>query len=325
MKDIMPLLVLVVPCYNESILLPDSLPHILRVAVQAGQNVSMQVRLIAVNDGSKDQTGECLELLAERCPGLHALHFTRNFGKEAALLAGINHALAWPETAVIVTLDADLQHPPELLEHMLSAYTQGYMVVEAVKRERGPESWLRRHLAQPFYNIFQRWSGLPLNGQTDYKLFHVSVAAQLTQMQERGRFFRGLVAWLGHPSVQLPFDVPPRPVGNTQWSVFGLVRYAWGNLLTFSTVPLKAVTWLGGVGLSVGLVGGIKSIWDYATGQASTGFTTVILLQITFGSLILLALGLIGQYLGRIYEEVKGRPHYVLRPSVAQTQSQRDV
>lgn len=274
-----------------------------------------QLRAILVNDGSSDASAALLDQLASADARLQVLHFTRNFGKEAALFAGLEHALTLPGAAAVATLDADLQHPPELLQPMLAAHAQGYAVAEAVKQHRGPESLPRRFLARPFYHLFEHASGLPLGGQTDYKLLDIRVVRQLVAMQERGRFYRGLVAWLGHASVHIPFDVPPRPGGRSQWSRLGLVRYAWGNLLTFSTIPLRAVTWLGVLGLAVGAAGGLKSLWDYFSGRASTGFTTVILLQTLFGGLILIALGLIGQYLGRIYEEIKARPHYALRAS----------
>lgn len=314
MTDIAPILVLVLPCYNEAELLPRSIPRIMQSAQTAAAGHGWQLRAILVNDGSSDASAALLDQLASADTRLQVLHFTRNFGKEAALFAGLEHAQALRGAAAVATLDADLQHPPELLQPMLAAHRLGYQVAEAVKQHRGPETLTRRVLAKPFYHLFERASGLPLGGQTDYKLLDIRVARQLVAMRERGRFYRGLVAWLGHASVQIPFDVPPRPGGRSQWSRLGLVRYAWGNLLTFSTIPLRAVTWLGVLGLAVGAAGGLKSLWDYFSGRASTGFTTVILLQTLFGSLILIALGLIGQYLGRIYEEIKARPHYLLRP-----------
>lgn len=315
MTDIAPILVLVLPCYNEAELLPRSIPRIMQSAHSAAAARGWQLRAILVNDGSSDASATLLDQLASQDARLQVLHFTRNFGKEAALFAGLEHALTLPGAAAVATIDADLQHPPELLQPMLAAHAQGYQIAEAVKQQRGPESLTRRCLAKPFYHLFERASGLPLGGHTDYKLLDIRVVHQLVGMRERGRFYRGLVAWLGHASVRIPFDVPPRPGGRSQWSRLGLVRYAWGNLLTFSTIPLRAVTWLGVLGLAVGAAGGLKSLWDYFSGRASTGFTTVILLQILFGGLILIALGLIGQYLGRIYEEIKARPHYALRAS----------
>lgn len=310
------LLVLVIPCLNEADLLTHALTHIDRVAQQHAIHHRMTHRLIVVNDGSTDETALVLDTLSQRMPSLQVLHFTRNFGKEAALLAGLQASLQWPQTQLVLTLDADLQHPPELIANMLQAHAQGYAVVEAVKQMRGHESLSRRWLAKPFYSLFERWSGLPLQGHTDFKLLHVDVVRQLLQMPERGRFFRGLIAWLGFASAQIPFDVPDRAGGQSRWSALQLLAYAWSNLLTFSTKPLQLISWLGAAGLAVGLVGASKAVWDLLTGQALSGFTTVILLQIIFGSLTLIVLGLLGQYLGRIHEELKCRPHYILQPRV---------
>lgn len=311
-----PLLVLVVPCFNEASLLGEALPRILAEGKALALAHHLEVRLVAVNDGSSDGSEDLLNTLSEQLEGLHALHLTRNFGKEAALMAGLEHALLWPALRLVVTMDADLQHPPHLLTQFLNVHAQGFAVVEAVKQRRGAESAPRRFLAGPFYRLFEHWSGLPLQGHTDFKLLHVDVVRQLVQMREQGRFYRGMVAWLGFPSAQITFDVPQRVGGQTQWSSLGLVRYAWGNLLSFSTTPLQLVTWLGALGLLVGVLGGGKALWDLMTGQALSGFTTVILLQIIFGSLILVVLGLLGQYLGRIYEELKARPIYVLKPQL---------
>lgn len=306
-------LAVVVPCYNEADLLVQSLPLIHQAAQRATQGHGWGVRLILINDGSKDHTGRVLDAYSRQHSQVCVLQFTRNFGKEAALLAGLQAAVDCNDVAAVLTIDADLQHPPELVADMLKAHLRGFPVVEAVKQQRGPETRQRRWLASPFYHLFHWASGLPLQGQTDFKLLQIQVVQQIIQLPERARFYRGLVAWLGHPKVQIPFNVPPRPMGKSQWSPGGLVRYAWGNLIAFSTWPLRALTWLGAAGIAIGLVGAAKSLWDYIAGTASTGFTTVILLQILFGGCILLALGVIGQYLGRIYEELKGRPHYVLQ------------
>lgn len=310
------LLVLVIPCLNEADLLTHALTHIDQVAQKCASHHGMVHRLIVVNDGSTDDTAPVLDALAQRVSGLQVLHFTRNFGKEAALMAGLQASLQWPQTQLVLTLDADLQHPPELMANMLQVQAQGFAVVEAVKQTRGHESLSRRWLAKPFYSLFERWSGLPLQGQTDFKLLHVDVVRQLLLMPERGRFYRGLIAWLGFTSAQIPFDVPDRAGGQSRWSGLQLLAYAWSNLLTFSTTPLQLISWLGAAGLGIGFVGASKALWDLLTGQALSGFTTVILLQIIFGSLTLIVLGLLGQYLGRIHEELKCRPHYILQPQV---------
>jgi glycosyltransferase involved in cell wall biosynthesis len=305
-------LVLVVPVYNEADLAARSLPHILRCAREAAAGAP--VRLVAVDDGSRDGTREVLEALAAQEPGIHPIGFTRNFGKEAAIHAGLAEALATGEVDAIVVIDADLQHPPELIADMLQHWRAGASVVEGVKRERGRESPLRRWAAGFFYRTFTRVSGLRLDQDTDFKLLDREVASAVLQLGERARFFRGIVRWLGFPAARVEFDVAPRAGGNTGWSLLGLARYAWRNLTSFSSAPLGLVTLFGAIGLGVGALLAVKALLDWYQGRALSGFSTVILLQVMFSGLVLLSLGIIGDYIARIYDELKGRPHYILRP-----------
>lgn len=306
-------LALVVPVFNEAVLVPRSLPHIAQAAREAAPGCD--VRLVVVDDGSTDGTCDALDLLAGSHPGLQSISFTRNFGKEAAIHAGLRHALETTPAQVLVVIDSDLQHPPALIAAMVDRWRHGYDVVEAVKRHRGEESAGRRLAARVFYGVFSKFSGLRLDEDTDFKLLDRKVAQALVQMDERVRFFRGLIRWMGFTSARLEFDVAPRAAGGTGWSVLGLARYAWRNLTSFSSAPLRIVSLLGGLGLAVGLALGVKTLVDKFQGHGLDGFTTVILVQIIFGSLILLSLGVIGSYIARIYDELKARPHYVLRPS----------
>jgi polyisoprenyl-phosphate glycosyltransferase len=212
-------------------------------------------------------------------------------------------------------IDADLQHPPELMRQMVQHWRDGAKVVEAVKRARGDEGALRGLAARTFYSTFTRMSGLRLDQDTDYKLLDREVVATALQLVERARFFRGIVRWLGFPTVQVPFDVAPRAGGSTSWSLRSLARYAWRNLTAFSSAPLGLVTTFGATGLVVGGVLAVKAVVDKFQGLALSGFSTVILLQVIFSSLILLSLGIIGSYIALIYDEIKRRPHYVIRSS----------
>lgn len=315
-------LCLVMPVYNEAAGLPLAVPHILAAARAAA--ATARITLIAVDDGSRDASAECLARLAAQHPQLHVLRFTRNFGKEAALQAGLDHGFARTDAEVFVTLDADLQHPPELLGEMLQRWRHGALVVEAVKRDRGAESRPRRWLGHGFHRLFTRLSGIALEGATDFKLLDRQVVHDLQRLAERTRFYRGIVPWLGYPSEQLPFDVPPRAAGRSVWGWWGLTRYAWRNLTAFSSVPLQLVTLAGALGLLTGLLLAAKALYDKFSGQALSGFSTVILLQVIFGSLLLLSLGVIGSYLARIYEEVKRRPAYVLRQPAGEESTERE-
>jgi polyisoprenyl-phosphate glycosyltransferase len=303
---------LVVPVYNEAELVTTTLPKILASARQAAPGAA--VELIAVDDGSSDGTRASLAALAAQEPALRFVSFTRNFGKEAAIHAGLAQALARGNAALAIVIDADLQHPPELMPEMLRHWRGGAKVVEAVKRARGDEGLMRRLAARLFYGTFTRWSGLQLDQDTDYKLLDREVVQAALAMDERGRFFRGIVRWLGFSSVQVPFDVAPRAGGTTSWRFTSLARYAWRSLTSFSSAPLGLVTTFGSIGLAVGGALALKAVIDKLQGRALSGFSTVILLQVIFSSLILLSLGIIGSYIARIYDELKRRPHYILRP-----------
>lgn len=303
---------LVVPVYNEADLVTSSLPEILARARDAAPGYA--VELIAVDDGSKDGSRASLAALAAQEPAIRFLSFTRNFGKEAAIHAGLAEAIEDTGAAAVIVIDADLQHPPELMGPMVRHWREGAKVVEAVKRARGDEGPLRRLAARTFYSMFTKMSGLRLDQDTDYKLLDREVAVAALALGERARFFRGIVRWLGFPTVQVPFDVAPRAGGSTSWSFRSLARYAWRNLTSFSSAPLGLVTTFGAVGLVVGGVLAVKAVVDKLQGQALSGFSTVILLQVIFSSLVLLSLGIIGSYIALIYDEIKRRPHYIIRP-----------
>lgn len=305
-------LCLIVPVHNEADVLRRSLPAMLAVVRSAVP--ACDVRLLAVDDGSTDDSLAVLAELAGSDPAIDFASFTRNFGKEAAIHAGLTLGIERTAAEVFVVLDADLQHPPELVAAMLGHWRDGYLLVEAIKRDRGRESRFRRLSALLFYRIFSYLSRIPVRGATDFKLLDRTVVLELLALAERTRFFRGMVGWLGHPAASVPFDVPARDGGQSGWNLRSLTRYAWRNLTAFSSVPLELVTWFGAAGLVAGIVLAAKALFDKWSGHALSGFSTVILLQIWFGSLILLSLGVIGSYIARIYDEIKHRPHYVLRP-----------
>lgn len=314
-----PLLVLVVPVFNEAAVIKETLPYIVE-QVRAGiQSYTPQARvlLLAIDDGSRDDTRGVLNELAKSYENIRYVGFTRNFGKEAAIHAGVKLAVDRCKADVVVVMDSDLQHPPQLVSTMWERWCKGHRVVEAVKRNRGDESTLRRIAASLFYDTFSRASGLTLSQDTDFKLLDRSVAQAVVQMVERARFFRGIVRWLGFESERIEFDVAPRAGGESAWGYLTLVRYAWRNVTLFSSAPMRVVTMLGLTGLLVGILLGVKALFDKFSGRSLDGFSTVILLVIVFGSLILVGLGVIGSYVAQIYDEVKQRPYYVLHPDDA--------
>jgi dolichol-phosphate mannosyltransferase len=236
--------------------------------------------------------------------------FTRNFGKEAAIHAGLEQARG----DVAIVLDSDLQHPPSLIPQMLDMWRGGAFVVEAVKSHRGVESLSGKLFAKTFYFLFRHLAGLDLAGHSDFKLLDRKVIDTYLAFPERHRFFRGLIEWAKFPSAQIPFSVPERAGGTSQWNKLKLIRYAVNNLTHFSSLPLRLVTYIGLSTLCIGTLVGIVSLVQKFRGAAVDGFTTVNLLVVLMGGAILLGLGIVGHYLALIYDEIKGRPSYLVKP-----------
>jgi len=304
---VVPLISLVVPVYNEAPIIRANLLAILNAA----QGEDYQLELIAVDDGSKDASAEEITKAADEDVRVRGLSFTRNFGKEAAIHAGLSQATG----DAVVVLDGDLQHPPELIAQMVKLWRQGVHVVEGVKFDRGRETMASGLFANAFYALFRRFSGFDLDGHSDFKLLDRIVVNAYLAFPERQRFFRGLIGWAGFPSAQLPFAVPARSGGGaSQWSRLKLIGYAINNITSFSSLPLKLVSLLGFVTLMFGAVIGVLSLLQKLQGRAIGGFTTVNLLIIIIGGAILLSLGIIGHYVARLYDEVKGRPSYLIKP-----------
>lgn len=302
------LISLVVPLYNEEANACSNLQAILRAA----DDDWFSLELVAVDDGSRDGTAAAIEAAAAADPRIRLIAFTRNFGKEAAIHAGLSHAGG--DAAVV--LDGDLQHPPELIPQMLQLWRQGIAVVEAVKVDRGNESARQGFMARMFYALFEGFAGLDLRGHSDFKLLDRVVVDAYLAFPERQRFFRGIIGWAAYPSAQIPFAVADRSDGGgSRWSQLKLLRYAIGNLTSFSSVPLKLVSYLGVGTLGVGLVVGVNSLLQKIRGDAVDGFTTVNLLIIMIGGAILFSLGIIGHYVARLYDEAKSRPSYLIKPT----------
>ena len=303
----MPLISLVVPVFNEGAMIYESALHILRAA----QGEGYELELVAVDDGSKDSSAAELERARQQDARIRPYSFTRNFGKEAAILAG----LAQAKGDAVVVLDCDLQHPPELIPQMVEFWRKGLYVVEAVKQDRGEEAFQDGMFARAFYMLFDRFSGMDIRNHSDFKLLDRAVVDAYLAFPEKHRFFRGIISWAQYPNVQIPFSVPERVGGGgSQWSKLKLMRYAINNLTSFSSLPLKLVSYLGGVTLAFGVVIGIISLINKFQGEAIGGFTTVNLLIIIMGGAILLSLGIIGHYLAHLYDEVKARPPYIIKP-----------
>lgn len=297
---------LIVPAHNEGAHINQSLRTIL---AEAGKAPDVQFQLIVVDDGSSDDTAIQAAKLAKEGEPVHVLSFTRNFGKEAAIQAGLEHA----NGDAVILLDADLQHPPEMIPEMIRLWRAGLPVVHAVRKQPPERSFSIGWGARLFYWLFHKTAGIELSGQCDFKLLDRKVVDVYLSWPERRRFFRGIVSWAAYPSASIPFEVPERSSGESRWNTLGLLRYAITNLTSFSALPLQLVAGLGLITLLAGLAVGLHSLFLKLSGQALDGFTTVIVLISALGGVTLLALGIVGHYLALIYEEVKGRPSYLVR------------
>ncbi len=303
----MKLISIVIPVFNEEHGIKSNLETILSNLPHLDQ---FQFELIIINDGSTDQTEQRALEMVRHDSRVKYKSFTRNFGKEAAISAGLSTASG----DAIIVMDSDLQHPPELLSPMISSWQKGFLVVEGIKEDRGQESFFNKLCAKGFYFFMKKLSGFSLSGHSDFKLLDREVVNAYLTLPEKQRFFRGLVSWFGYPSVRIPFSVGERKGGaTTRWSQIKLVRYALKNISIFSSLPLSFVSGLGLLTLIFGFIFGAISLWQKLEGQALTGFTTVNLLIVIIGGSILFCLGIVGHYLALIYDEVKDRPEYVLK------------
>ena len=299
------LISLVIPSFNEE----ENIDNTVNTLKTILDSEDFDYELIFVNDGSSDKTFDKVVEASERDERVKGISFSRNFGKEAAIFAGLQAAVG----DACVVIDCDLQHPPALIHEMVAKWREGYEVVEGVKSSRGREGLFHKMCAGLFYRIMSRLIKIDMRSTSDYKLIDRKVVNVLLSLTERNTFFRALTFWVGFKSTKLEYDVEERKFGSTKWSFMSLMKYAINNATSFSTLPLQIVTFLGIVSIFGSVVLGIQTLVRYFMGNAQEGFPTVILLELLIGGFIMLSLGIIGHYLARIYEEVKGRPKYIVR------------
>lgn len=296
---------IVIPVYQEGEHIRSSIDTIERTLITNNINYEF----VLVDDGSKDNTWDELKKLSNYNENITSLRLSRNFGKESALCAGLEYA----DGDVILVMDSDLQHPPALIPEMVRVWREeGYDVVEGIKSSRGRENAFYKFSAKVFYFIIYKTANINLGKASDFKLLDRRVIEAWKQMPERATFFRGMSAWIGFDRKQISFDVADRVNGKTKWSVIRLIRLAMNAITSYTSVPLHCITILGVFLFFGALLLGIQTLYMKFSGQATSGFTTVILLQLIIGSSIMISLGMIGIYLTKIYKEVKGRPRYLI-------------
>ncbi len=296
---------IIVPVYNEEKFINKSI----RKIIYHANNTNLDYDIIIIDDGSLDNTWNCIKELKKEFPFIKGIRFTRNFGKEAAIYAGLKET---SKMAAIV-IDADLEHPPELIEDMIRIWlNKNTNIVEAIKIKRSYDNKIRLFLTKLFLTIFYKATGIDIENETDYKLLDRYVINLYLEMPERLRFFRGLIKWTGFKSEKVYFIPPKQTNRNSRWSFSRLVSFAWDALFSFTTLPIKAILFIGFIVLITSFILGAHTIYMKISHKALTGFPTVILLELFSLSIFMISIGIIGEYIGKIYQEIKRRPIYVI-------------
>lgn len=298
------MLSVILPSYNEEKMIAKATERMAEIL----QPEKIDYELLFIDDGSRDNTWAQINEAAGKDNHVVGVHFSRNFGKEAAMFAGLEQA----KGDCCVVIDCDLQHPPEKIVEMYRLWEQGYEVVEGIKEDRGEESGLHKFAANSFYGLISKATGMDMSSSSDFKLLDRKVVDTLNSLPERNVFFRALSFWVGYKKTSVSYCVQERTEGVSKWSTKSLIKYALTNISSFSSAPLHIVTVLGFIMLAVAFVLGIIALVQKISGVALGGFTTVILLLLFSASVIMISLGIIGYYIARIYDEIKGRPRYII-------------
>jgi len=298
-----------VPVFNEQEMLPTFHQELSKVLANLTTDT---VEIIYINDGSSDNSWPVMQSLP--CQLSHVeiklINLSRNFGKEAAMTAGLDHSIG----QAVVLLDADLQDPPQLLPEMLSAWRQGFDVVNMKRSARLGESKFKCFSAHIYYRLLDHLSDVPLQKDVgDFRLLSRRVVDEIKKLPERTRYMKGIMSWPGFRQTTLSFDRPERVAGETKWSFFQLVKLALSGITAFSVKPLRLATWTGGLtALSALIYGLVVLIKTLAYGEAVNGYPSLMLAALFLGAVQLLAIGILGEYVGRIYTETKERPVYLV-------------
>jgi len=303
--SIRPEISVVVPLYNEAAVVGQFADELIATL----RTIQTTWEILLVDDGSVDETVRRIREVAARESGIVPVELSRNFGKESALAAGLEAASG----EAVIVMDGDLQHPPSLIPELVRRWRGGAEVVNAVKSDRGRETLFYKLAAKVFYLLIGEAMGRRLESQSDFKLLDRQVVDQIRGFREQQRFFRGLVAWVGFRVDDVPFEVQERSSGRSSFGALRLVRYAVRNLMAFSSGPLQAIAWLGGITTALAGILAVQTLYNWASGRAVDGFTTAILVTLILGGINLACLGIIAVYQSVMYDELKGRPRFIVR------------
>lgn len=298
---------IIVPCYNEQEVLEEFHTEVGKVFSAVPD---CRFRFLFVNDGSRDGTLGIIRRLAEEDSRVSYISFSRNFGKEAAMLAGMDYA----ESDAVILMDSDLQHPPELIPEMVRWWRQGYDDVCAKRADRKDEGFVKRHLTNFFYKLLQKCSRTEIQRNVgDFRLLDRRCVAALRLMREGERYTKGMFTWVGFKKKEIPFHVRPRAAGKTTWNYWSLLNLALEGLTSFTTAPLRLASMFG---VAVSFLAILYMIYVFVRamlyGDPVAGYPTLLTVMLCLGGVQLLALGIIGEYLGRVFNESKRRPLYLV-------------
>jgi len=295
----------IIPAYNEA----SVIEHTIREVQQVLDGCEIGYELIVVDDGSSDGMFATISRMGKQYGRVKGIRFSRNFGKEAALLAGLKAA----KGDAVITMDADLQHPPTLIPELLEKWREGFKVVHGVKKDRQGDSIFTRWRAELYNYLLSTLGGINMRNASDFKLLdRVVVEVIVQQFPERLRFYRGLADWVGFEQAAIPFSVGLRKTGESKWSLPSLTGLATTTIVSFTSAPLRIVSILGLITLVFGTVVASEALFSWFRGKAVSGFVTIIITILIIGSFIMISLGIVGEYIAKMYEEIKGRPSYLV-------------
>lgn len=310
------LLSVVIPAFNEENIIQDTINTLSKVLYDAG----IPFELIFVDDGSIDKTWDILSKNSQQYDYVKAISFSRNFGKESAIFAGLKYAVG----DCCVVMDCDLQHPPKCVVEMYKIWLNNDIdIIEGKKSNRGKEFFPYKLCAKLFYKILRATSGINLENASDFKLLDRKVVDTIKDMPERQTFFRAMSGWVGFKTTQIFYDVPQRNSSKSKWTFKSLSKFAVNSLTSYTTVPMYIVLFFGAAFFIFASALAVLALYQKIAGIAVEGFTTVIILLLIIGSIIMFSLGIIGIYLSKIYEEVKYRPKYIIRDKAGCDEKER--
>jgi len=305
-------LTVIIPCYNEELLIENTYQ---RVKGVFNTLTAVDACIIFINDGSSDKTADKLNIIASKDANVKLIHFSRNFGHQAAVTAGINNT----ETDIAIIIDADLQDPPELFNEMIALYNSSYCnAIYCVRKTRKGETFFKKITAKYFYKLMDRLSEVPIPLDTgDFRLIDQKIINEFKNLGEKNKFVRGLISWIGFVQIPFYYERNERLAGETKYPLKKMLRFALNGILYFSKKPLKLAIQLGLISTLIAMVLLFYILYGYFfSGQTVTGWASTLTIVVFFGGIQLLTIGLVAQYIANIFDEVKGRPDYIIANKV---------